>query len=299
MEFFTLEKADFVLYPNFLDHPSIFKTPSAPVIHDLTYVDLPQYVAPKLRKDLVRFAPRAMRRAGFVITVSEFSKQKIVKEYGISPDKIVVTHIPALPVIPMAQSKRIDHLKKLGITKPFILFVGTVDPRKNILGLIDAYTKLPKALREKFSLVLVGRVELTAEAEAAKIKEVKQQGYDVLHLGYISDDAKDAVYQSASLFVSASQYEGFGIPLLEAMSYSIPCAVSRIPVFTEVGGKAAAYFKPDDPEDIASVMTELLRDPRRAARLAKQGHDHAASYSWETVANSVLKQIENSLALKD
>ena len=295
VELFTLEKADFVLYPNFLDHPSLNKTPGAPVIHDLTYLDLPQYVAPKLRRDLERFAPRAMKRSSFVITVSDFSKQAIIKKYGLPADKVLVTHIPPQPHTPMEEDKKQSELKGLGLNKPFILFVGTIDPRKNIIGLIDAYTRLPKPLRDKYSLVVAGRVELLAKAEVAKFEEAKNQGHDVIHLGYVTDQAKDALYQSASLFVTASKYEGFGMPLLEAMSYGIPCAASNIPVFTEIGGEAALYFDPGDPDNVAAVMQQLLENPSKANHLAEAGRKHAAGYSWKAVATEVFEHIAASI----
>lgn len=291
IELFTLEKADFILYPNFLDHPSLFGTPGAPVIHDMTYLDLPQYVAPKLRRDLTRFVPRAMKRSAFVITVSDFSKQGIIKNYGIAADRILVTHIPAQPHAQMEKDKKQFELKSLGITKPFLLFVGTIDPRKNIIGLIDGYTRLPQNLRDKYSLVVAGRIELLAKAEVAKFKEAKKQGYDVIHLGYVTDQAKDALYQSASLFVSASKYEGFGMPLVEAMSYGIPCAASNIPVFTEIGADAAAYFDPSKPDDIALVIKQLLENPAKARELAEDGRKHAAGYSWKAVAAEVFERI--------
>src|SRR6185369_9969683 len=161
-------------------------------------------------------------------------KQGIIEHYGVPEDKILVTHIPALPVAPLPEAERKAELQKLGLSKPFILFVGTIDPRKNVIGLIDAYRALPKKLRDEYSLVIVGRIEINTDAELSAIKSARQEGYDVVHAGYVSDQTKHALYHSASLFVSASKYEGFGMPLLEAMSYGIPCAFINIPAFTEI-----------------------------------------------------------------
>jgi alpha-1,3-rhamnosyl/mannosyltransferase len=296
VELFSLERADFILYPNFLSHPSLFRSPSAPVIHDLTYLDLPEYVSPKLQRDLVRFVPKSIKRSEFVITVSEYSKQKIMQAYAVPSEKILVTHIPPLPVEPMDQKSQQREREKDGITQPYILFVGTIDPRKNIIGLIDAYAKLPQSLREKYRLVLAGRVERLAGKEVARIEQARQEGLGVTHLGYVSDTTKHALYQGATLFVSASQYEGFGMPLLEAMNYGVPCAVSNIPVFTEIAGQAAAYFDFRDTTKISGTIRRLLENPAEAQKLGKAGLKHAATFSWEEVAGSVFKKIQASLA---
>ncbi len=289
-------RPDFILYPNILGYPSLRGTPSAPVIHDLTYIDLPEYVSAKLRSDLTRFVPRQIKRSAFIITVSEFTKQRIVDYYGVAPERIVVTPIPPEPPRPVAADRRETVLRELGITKPYILFVGTIEPRKNITKLIDGYLQLPEALRTSHQLVVAGRVGWNCEAELAKFKETAGQG--VLHLGYISDEARDILYQSATLFSTASHYEGFGMPILEAMNYGTPCALSDIPIFTEVAGDAAYFFNQDDPASIASKFEELLENPAARERLSQKALAHAATYSWDTVAERVHEAITTYLAAK-
>lgn len=294
IEFLALQRADFILYNNFLGHPSLFHTPSAPVIHDITYHDLPDYVSPKLRRDLERFVPTAIKRAAFVITVSDFSKQRLTTLYDIPADDVLVTPIPPPPTVRIPEQKRQVVLKRYGLTKPFVFFVGTIDPRKNIIGLIEGFMRLPKHLRETHALVLAGRVERFAQAEEAALRGAVKQGHNIVHLGYITDEAKDILYQSATAFAHASQYEGFGMPVLEAMNYGLPCVLSDIPVFREVGGQAAAYFDRHNPKEIAEVLQSVLESKHRQKTMSELGKARAASYTWGAVAQELFERIKAS-----
>jgi glycosyltransferase involved in cell wall biosynthesis len=291
IEFLTLQKADFILYANFLSHPSLFKTPSAPVVHDLTYLDLPDYVSPKLRRDLTRFIPKAIKRSAFVVTVSEFSKRGISKAYGVPAKDILVTPIPpAAPrLFPASKNKQL--LDKAGITKPYILFLGTIEPRKNVIGLIEAYKLLPQRLRDTYGLVLAGRAERFAQKEVAAVLEARVAGYDVTHLGYVDEDTRDSLLQSAVLFAHASNYEGFGMPILEAMSYGRACAISDIPVFKEVAGEAALYFDHTHPDEAAAVLQRLLESDRLRSDYENRALARAASFTWETVVRDLYEKI--------
>jgi glycosyltransferase involved in cell wall biosynthesis len=295
VEIFIKERVDFILFGNFLGYPSLRSTPSAPVVHDLTYLDLPDYVAPKNRSDLERFVPRQIERSSFVITVSEFSKDKISRTYELPQEKILVTPIPALPPDKYSPEECDEKLSELGIKKPFILFLGTVEPRKNIVSLIDAYEALPQKLKASYSLVIAGRIGWNCEQEIARLKQAKQDGLDVIHVGYVDEVAKSVLYQKAELFSSASHYEGFGMPVLEAMSYQTACAVSNIQVFHEVAGKAGRYFDQSNPRDISRVLQDLLSDTAKRQLLAKQGKDRADSFNWETIAESLLARVHLTL----
>jgi glycosyltransferase involved in cell wall biosynthesis len=285
IELLASNRGDFILYDNFIGHPSLFKTPSAPVIHDLTYIDLPNYVSGKLRHDLVRFMPKTIKRARFVITVSEFSKKRVMEVYNLPADKVVVTPIPPqTPHIRDAIAVQTE-LQKMGITKPYILFLGTVEPRKNIPNLIDAYLQLPPAIRDTYNLVIAGMIGWNCEKEVAKLKETENQG--VIHLGYVSDDQRAALYQQASLFAHASFYEGFGMPVLEAMSYGVPCAISDIPIYRETADGAAAFFNQDDPASISTTLAELLMNNDARKSLAQKSKAHVANYSWQKSAKAL------------
>lgn len=295
VEFLTHTRADFILFTNFLGYPKLMRTPSAPVVHDLTYLDLPDYVSAKLRGDLTRFIPKEILRSKFVVTVSEFSKKNIASTYHINPDDILVTPIPPGKPVFHDQKTRDETLKKLGINHPFIAFVGTIEPRKNIIKLIRAYMQLPQKLRDKYALVIAGRIGWNCEAEEAELAKAAREGYNIKHLGYISDHEREVLYQSATLFATASHYEGFGMPILEAMSYGTPCAISDIPVFHEVGGTAANYFDQDKPSVIAAHLEALLSDENLLKQLGQQGKKQAESFKWSDVADSVYQKIKRTI----
>ncbi len=294
IELIALTKADFIIYGNFLGYPSWRKTPSAPVIHDLTYIDLPQYVSAKLRSDLVRFIPKQIKRGSFVVTVSQYSKKRIAEEFGTDKE-VLVTPIPPVDLARHPDQECQEELSKAGIAKPFILFVGTIEPRKNIPNLIEAYKQLPQDLRDKYSLVIAGRIGWNCENEEALLAQAPKEGYDVKHLGYVSDALREVLYQKATLFSTASHYEGFGMPILEAMHFGTPCAISEIPVFREVAAENADYFNQDDPKDIAKHLQNLLTDNTARGALGKRGKARADSFKWSTVAEAFYQMIQRTV----
>lgn len=295
IELLTLTRADFILFPDFLGLNSLFNTPSAPVIHDLTFVDLPEYVSRKNRQDLLTFVPKRIRKSKFVITVSEFSKQRIQEAFGVPSDQVIVTPIP--PEIPQTQARQSQQrlLKELGIPGKFILTLGTIEPRKNIPNMIDAYLQLPQKVQQEYTFVITGRIGWNCDREVALLEQMKREGKNILHAGYVDEATRAALFHEATLFTWASHYEGFGIPILEAMSCGIPCAVSDIPVFREVAKDTALYFNQNNPAAIATAWQKLLSDHALRERLGKAGKRHASSYRWDTVAESLYKRIIKTL----
>ncbi|MDB5186271.1 MAG: glycosyltransferase family 1 protein [Candidatus Saccharibacteria bacterium] len=294
VELFTKQKADFILFPNFIDYPSIGRTPRATVVHDMTYYDLPDYVSAKLRSDLIRFTPRQIKRSKFTITVSEFTKSRIHDVYQVPLENILVTPIPPPAHVDYPQARQDEVLEEAGITKPYILFLGTIEPRKNVANIVEAYTHLPKSLRDKYQLVIAGRVGWYADEQVAKIKEAQDAGHAVLHIGYVTDEAKDILFQRASLFTWASHYEGFGMPLLEAVAYA-PLACSDIPVFREVAGDAAIYFDHTNPDSIAKAFTLILEDEKLRDDLQKKAQKQLQKYDWAKVAQTIYDKITQTL----
>ena len=291
VEFLSGVHADFNFFPNILDYPSVFSTPSSAVVHDLTYVDLPQYVSAKLRGDLRRFVPRAIRRSTFTTTVSAFTQDRLEHVYHVPPSNVLITPIPPAEPVLLSEKAAQVVLRKLSLTKPFILFVGTVEPRKNLGNLVAAYRLLPAELRQKYSLVIAGRLGWYYEETVAAIEKARADGLDVIHLGYVDDEARGALYQSASLFAHASSYEGFGMPVLEAMSYGLPCAVSDIDVFREVAADSAVFFDQNQPADIAAKFATLLGNESERTKLGKKGKAFADKMSWAKTAELLYERI--------
>lgn len=293
IELLTLVRADFILYPNFLGHPSLFGTPNAPVVHDLTFKDYPSSGSDKNIRDLNRFVPRVLRRASFVMTVSEFSKGRIMEAYHVPAAHIVTTFIPPPPPMVLSQARIQELLDTHNINKPFLLFVGTMEPRKNITTLLDAYAALPRQLRDANSLVLIGKLDWKYQDTKDKLERLQANGLDIKFLGYVDNETQAALFHEARLLVLPSLYEGFGMQIVEALSYGTPCAVSDIAVFHEVGGDMVSYFNHQDAKQIAQVLGACLAGPR-PHRKELQAYI-ATKPDWKLVSTSVMDRIKSIL----
>lgn len=288
-------RVDFILFSNFLGYPRLRKTPAATVVHDLTFVDIPEYTSKKNGSDLRRFTPKEIARSKFVVTVSNFSKQRIIDEYGVDPNDILVTPIPPEPPTILDEHTKSELLHAVGVDKPFLLFLSTIEPRKNILNLIAAHQLLPRELQDRYTLVIAGRIGWNCEAEVAKLKEVQAQGLNIKHLGYVDDQTREALLQSATLMANASHYEGFGMTLLEAMRYGTPCVISDIPVYHDVAGDSAVYFDQSNPADIARALSDVLQDENRLRTLGIAAKRQANSFNWRSVATSLYQKIVQAI----
>ncbi len=288
LEIFFKRTGDTAIFTNYFSLPSIFKIPRMVVLHDLCYIEAPQFVSKKNREFIKRFVPHAVKTASRIITISDATKRAIKKYYSVPDDKFVITPIPPIVKHP----DRGYDLAGIGVKGTYILFVGTLEPRKNILGLVQAYEQLLPALRDEYQLVLAGGVGWYMEETQEYIAGLKKQGLQIITPGYISDDAKAALYEHANLFVLPSHYEGFGMPILEAMDYGIPTAVSDIEVFHEVAGSASLYFDKDSPASIAKAMAKVLGSPDLQKELVAKGHERLKSYNWQDIAQSVYENIK-------
>lgn len=296
VEILAKSKSDFLLFGNFLGYPSLFGTPAASVVHDLTYLDLPEYVAAKNRSDLTRFVPKQIKRSAFTVTVSEFSKQKIAHTYQVDPAQVLVTPIPPSPPLTLDNALVEQTLAKLAITKPYLLFVGTIEPRKNVLALVDAFLQLPEAVRTQHQLVIAGRMGWHCEQEKTRLAQLHDDpSSGIRYLGFIDDETRGVLYSRATLFATASHYEGFGMPVLEAMSYSLPCAVSDIPVFHEVAENNALYFDHTSVKNIAQTLEHALTDQKLLQELATRGKQQAGKYQWQDIAVALMERIKRTI----
>ena len=291
LEILAKHRGDVLLFPNFLTLPSLFRAPSVVTIHDLCFLEYPQFVSDLNLHDLRHYVPTSIQHASLILAVSDFTKNAIVDAYGVKPEKIVVTPVPPLKKAMMSAETARKLVAETGISKQFILFVGNLEPRKNLLNLIEAYRLCPPEIRDKHSLVLAGGKGWKNEDLLARVKQLQQAGMDIVLTGYVSDDQKDALQQQASLVVLPSFYEGFGMPILEAFRFGVPVAASDIPVLREVAGDAAAYFNPDDAADIAHAMTSALTDDKLRQRLIGREPAELNKYSWEKTAHTLFAKL--------
>jgi len=287
LELFFKRRGDVALFTNFFNFPSIFRIPTVVTVHDLCYEDVPQYVSDKNRVFLHKFVPKSVKSAAKVITISESTKQAIKRHYKTPDDKFIITPIPP-PAEKYPWTK--NDLQNIGVKGKYILFVGNLEPRKNIIGLVKGYEGLPDEVKDKCSLVLAGGEGWHMKDTMDYISALQAKGDKIITTGYVSDSEKSALYTNASLLALASHYEGFGMTILEGMSHKIPTVVSDIPVFKEVAGDGSLYFDKDDPADIARAIEAIISDNKLRASIISKSQIRLKEYSWEKVAENVYKE---------
>ncbi len=289
-------RTDFHLFPAFIGWPSIRKTPSATLIHDVTYLDFPEFVAEKARRDLTVLVPAAIRRAAFIITNSETTAKSLRQHYNLAKQQVVVGHIPPQGVRQLsgAESDKVV-LRNLGITQPFILFLGNLEPRKNLAVLLDAYEQLRPELKKLYTLVIAGAPGWLHASIMDRLETAQQAGIALIVTGYVDEQQRAALLGGASALVLPSLYEGFGMTLLEAMAYETPVLASDIEIFHEVCGEAARYFDPHSPSDLAQQLAQVLTNPSLAQQLVTSGKANLQRFSWEATADTIYKRLKDTV----
>ncbi|MDP3999869.1 MAG: glycosyltransferase family 1 protein [bacterium] len=278
-------RCDLWHFTNYVAPPT--RKPFVVTIHDLTFVKYREYVEPKNLAYLERFVPDTLQRAGQIIAVSESTRDGIVDAFKISRNKITVVPHAADPRFgeeqdPVATGRI---AKKYGIDRDYLLTVGTLEPRKNLKTLFLAFSALRKHVREQ--LVVVGGKGWLFEETQQLIRKLGLADRVIL-TGFVPDAELPALYAGAKAFVFPSHYEGFGIPLLEAMTSGTPVVTSNTSSMPEVAGSAALYFDPDDDKGMRLAIERVLGDAKLRQRLVGAGHEQAARFSWERTAHRTL-----------
>jgi len=264
--------------------------------HDIGFEHFPELYS-RLELHYHRFAMRlAARRAKKIITPSEFTKNEMARTYGVDPGKFRVIYHGfdrAKYRIVEDQPAIEDVLKKYKITKPFILYIGRLEKKKNTTGLVEAFQELRSKNLElrNVSLVLVGQPGFGFEEVEEKIKKYNLQERIIMP-GWVGGEELPYLLNAAEVFVFPSFYEGFGLPVLEAMACGTPVVASRVTSIPEVGGEAIEYFNPQDIAEMAEKMRKVLADPNLRADLRRRGLERAKQFSWEKCARETLEVLE-------
>ncbi len=250
----------------------------AVTIHDLTFKRFPELLQKETLVNLEHQMQRELAHADAVICVSESTRQDLLHFYDIDPAR-AVTILSGLTV-PASDNRQptTDNLPT-----NYILFVSTIEPRKNLEVLLDAYARLRARGAYDGALVVVGRVGWKSESIVARLRAP-----GVHHLDYLPSTQLAAVYRNAELFVFPSIYEGFGFPLLEAMAYGVPSIAARSSSLPEIGGDAALYFDPRDTRALETQIESVLTDPVLRTKLAEAGVARAAQFRWDVAAEKTL-----------
>jgi glycosyltransferase involved in cell wall biosynthesis len=258
--------------------------PSVVTVHDLAFLAHPEAFHPSKRRYLMLMTRLSVHRARRVIAVSAHTKGDLVRHFGVAPDKVTVIpnamddrFRPATNPDARAQFTRDHHLPER-----FILFVGTLEPRKNLRRLIDAFARLARDDHE-VALVIVGASGWMT-SDLAPLAEAHGLADRIVFTGYVADDELPRWYQAATLFCYPSLYEGFGLPVLEAMACGTPVVTSNTSSIPELASGAAARIDPTDVAALADALGALLADAPRRAEMSRAGIARARSYSWERTA---------------
>lgn len=229
----------------------------------------------------------AVWRAQKVITVSEFTKKDILEKYkNISASKVVVTYEACDKPENIVLVDAEEILRKYGIIKPYILYVGNAYPHKNLEKLARAFSQLKKK-RNDLNLVLVGKEDYFYSRLKHLVKTSGASG--VIFADFVPDEDLTSVYQNAVLYVFPSLYEGFGLPPLEAMANGVPVASSSRASLPEILGPAARYFNPENPDEMARTIEEVLDSGELRRVLIKNGYAQIKKYDWERMAEETLE----------
>ncbi len=311
MKLFSMRKKPDVFFTPSHYAPRFSPVPTVISIMDLAYLRFPEYFAKRDLKQLTSWTEYSVKKAAHIITISNSSKNDIIKLYGVPESKVSVVY-PGIKQITSLEPHIYgmnELISKYHISENYILSVGTLQPRKNTARLIEAFAKVVKlyssseAKRSReasradssrlrsnnnLELVIVGKKGWLYE-EILSAPEKFGVADRVKFLDFVPDDDLAELYKNAQFYVLPSLYEGFGLPVLEAMKYDCPVITSDISSLPEAAGDAALYVNPESVDDIAAKMGKLLEDKKLRQDLIKKGREQIKKFSWEKSAKETLE----------
>lgn len=259
-------------------------------IHDLAVETMPEVVPAIWRRIYHKGLQIALDRATVLCAVSEATKKELVDRHSVEPDRIVVT--PEAPNLTPESIRHDEVFDRIGLSDPYILCVGTVEPRKNQLRLVKAFAESQGELKD-WSLVIAGSPGWGQDQVADTVESLKLS-HRVFLTGKVSGLELASLYSRASVFAFPSIYEGFGIPLVEAFSFGIPSLAGTTPALTELAGSAALLVDPNDTSGIAGGLVALATDQPLRERLADEGRQRAKQYTWKATADATRRAYEKA-----
>jgi len=278
--------------------PPFAPCPIVTTIHDLAYEHLPETFNRRSWMQMRLTVRRTARRAAHIITVSEYSRQDIIKTYGIDPEFVTVTPEAAPHSFArVTDEDRLSNVRKsYGIERDYILSLCSIQPRKNLVRLIQAYSLLRRSHPEGKlpQLVLAGK-RAWLDNETMRAAQRDELSADIRFTGYVADEDLNALYSGATCFVYPSYFEGFGLPVLEAMKCGTPVIAGNRTSIPEVAGEAALLFDPFDVNSLVEALTRVVNDSEYRATLSVKGLQRANEFSWQTTARLTLAVYEKTV----
>ncbi len=268
-----------------LARPLVNKVPTVLTIHDLVWIKAPKTMRLKSWLAERLFTSYSINSADIVVTASEATKRDLENHFARAKSTVSVV-TPGVTKLPNISS--IENFKKHNFQQPFFLSVGTVEPRKNHARLLQAYSKLSEELREKAHLVIVGGKGWGDINLSAEIQKLGLKNY-VHYLEYVDDKTLASLYQKCMFLAMPSLYEGFGMPLAEAMSYGKPVLTSNISSMPEVSQKAGVLVSPDDINEIKQALESLISSEKIRDRLSVHAIENANKFCWIKSSESLIE----------
>jgi len=266
-------------------------------VHDLTAWKLPDAIPPLYARYIRKAVSRAVEVADLILCPSQAIRKEVIEHFNLANEKVGAawngdSHLPEIP------ARRRDELghqlnSRMGLQKPFVLFVGTLERRKNVTTLVEAFARVAADL--DLQCVMVGKAGYGFDEIKSSVDRQKCRDRYILP-GFVTDEELALLYTQAELFAFPSWYEGFGTPLVEAMCFGLPIIASRIPSTEEVADEAAVYYdNPGDHDALAAKMIEVLSSPELKNGLGQRGKQRAGKFSWENLARMHIDAYQSSL----
>jgi glycosyltransferase involved in cell wall biosynthesis len=261
-------------------------------MYDMTCWLVPEFHQPANVAAEKRFAERIWKRADGLIAISESTRRDAVRTLGLKPEAVQVIYPGVAQAFFEATAEDLEAgRRKYGLERPYVLHVGTIEPRKNIDRLLDAWQSLGPSFREEFDLVAAGPEGWQSSGTMARLRSTP----GVRYLGYVPENDLPMLTAAATVFVYPSLYEGFGFPVAQAMAAGVPVITSNLSSLPEIAGDAAVLVEPRSEAQIRAAIEELLGSPARRAELAHAGRDRAPRFRWDTCALETLRFFEKVL----
>lgn len=286
VELFT-GQAD-VLHVPYSTCPATWRAKRVVTIHDLVYLDHPECFNQDIEK-WKRVVKRIAQKATLVLTVSEYVQAMIIERLGVPPHRVRVIYHGVSPVF-LRETQQVpfeETQAQLGIRRPYILFVSTVQPNKNVIRLLEAFDLLRRSELRGWQLVIAGQPGWLTEPIFAAVAALGLE-QDVVFTGFVEEEALPGLYRHAEVFVLPSLTEGFGIPVVEAMASGTPVVASKGGALPETVGDAGVLVDPYSSEDIAQGLFQAATDQTLRAGLIARGYRRASLFRWERTARETV-----------
>ena len=271
------------------------RTKTLSIIHDLNFEHYPEFLPKNLRNYYCKNFPKFAKKADRIATVSEFSKQDIIKTYAINSTKIdIVYNGPNENFKPIAKEEITFIQNKYSAGKPFFLFVGTLHPRKNLINLFKAFEQFKIASNSDFKLLVVGKKMWWTEEIEQTYQELNFKN-DIIFTGRVSENELYKITAAAYALTYVPIFEGFGIPLVEAMSCGIPIITSNITSMPEVVEDAGILVDPFSVADIANAMLTITTDVKLRNELIEKGKKQVKKFNWKKTADLLWASIQKTI----